>query len=250
MNKNLKNIALLDIGNTAIKVGIADNETKKLKITKSISTEEECRAFIDNYACDTIIYSNVRPGIHEKNIATPTCSKIINAKNIIDDSFIKFEKSLDIGIDRKLACLGAAPLTKKSSFAVFTLGTANTVSFVNNNECKHSFIWPGLQISAKALTDNTRLRLNAKKYYTDKPESLNKKQITLEESCDIGIYYSAVYAIDAWIAYFKNLTNDKVSLFLTGGFAHVLQLKLKSETKIIPNLTLRGLLAFIPKIEQ
>ncbi len=249
MNKNSTNIALLDIGNTAIKVGIADSETKRLKITKSISTEEECRSFINNHNCNAIVYSNVRPGILEKNISTPTCSKIINAKNIIDDSFIKFEKSLDIGIDRKLACLGATPLTK-NAFIVFTLGTANTVSFVSNNECKHSFVWPGLQISAKALTDNTRLILNSKKYYTDKPEPLNKEQITLEESCDIGIYYSAVYAIDAWIDYFKNLTGNKISVFLTGGFAHVLQLKLKSETKIIPNLTLRGLLAFIPKVDQ
>ena len=142
-----KRLAFVDVGNSAIKLGIAEIESTQIDRYKTCETTEECRDWLGALPPDTILlYSSVRPGFDIQSLLPEPSWKTISAEQFIDREKIKFLDSLDIGIDRKLACLAADQIVAQPLIAI-ALGTTTTLTCVSENKC--NFPSSGLELGCR-----------------------------------------------------------------------------------------------------
>lgn len=243
----------IDIDNKFTKFGVFDKEnlleTFSLVSDKNKSIDEievfiklifkDKNIAID--AIDQIIISSVVPElskIYEK------ISKNITGKNPILISAgvktglnIKCENPKDVGSDRIIRAVGAKEFD--DNLIIISASSITTIDFINNkNEFKGGVIFPGIDLYAKSLYQ----------------ESAKLPQVEIEKTKEVlgnntknamqsGIYHSYNFAISGMVEkiidqYFLDINN--LSIIITGSHANLIENN-KYNFKNIPNLGLYGL---------
>ncbi|NEP01282.1 MAG: type III pantothenate kinase [Symploca sp. SIO2E9] len=232
-----RHLVLADIGNSAIKLGIAEIETAEIHQYITCETIQDCHEQFKSMPSSQIFYSSVRRGFKVESLMPNSSWRIISAEHFIDMDLLNFKVGLDLGIDRKLACLAACEVVEQP-FLVITMGTATTLSLVLDNTCKFSVIFPGLGLSVKAINNNTRIMVEPNFDYLQNPSQTTNVQ----DSVNAGVLFSTVFAIEGWINYFGRQEQYLPKVVLSGGYSELISRFIKVEHIIVPNLTIKGLL--------
>ncbi|MGQ4648613.1 type III pantothenate kinase [Lyngbya aestuarii] len=231
-----RNLVLADIGNSAVKLGITDIYSEK--ITQYITCENvaECRNQLNYFPSSKIFYSSVRPGFEANSLCPDPSWGVISAKSLIEIADLKFADSLDMGIDRKLACLAVCELVEQPVI-VITVGTATTLSLISENTCNFSVIWPGMGLSVKAIDNSTRIRVNQAFNQINNPQQIT----SIQDSVNVGVLFSTVFAIEGWVAYFTKHYDYLPNVVLTGGYSQTASKFLAVKHITEKYLTIKGL---------
>lgn len=229
-------VIVADVGNSTIKLGaIASDDTLREKYV--CGTPEECRSVIGWLRPRKIVYSNVRPGFEPSDFgAGPRC-ECIDGESIMPASYIVFPDRLDVGTDRKMACLAAATLVEQPLLVV-TLGTATSASYLADNKCRFSVIWPGLGTAVRAVNQATRLNASDDFEGTAGHPS-PPADMTLADSLRWGVILSTAHAIAGFVREFTTV-DDIPRVVGTGGYCTVIADHI-AEMVVRPWLVLEGL---------
>ncbi|NEO30137.1 MAG: type III pantothenate kinase [Symploca sp. SIO3C6] len=236
-NNKSRYLVLADIGNSAIKLGIADTETATIHQYITCETIQDCHEWFKDMPSSQIFYSSVRHGFQVEGLMPNSSWKIISAEPFIEMDALNFKAGLDLGIDRKLACLAAFQVVEQP-FLVITMGTATTLSLVLDNTCKFSVIFPGLGLSVKAVNDNTRIMVEPNFEHLDNPAQTT----TIQDSVHAGVLFSTVFAIEGWVNYFHQQQQYFPKVIISGGYSNLISKFITTKHIIVPNLTIKGLL--------
>lgn len=228
----MKSIVLVDSGSTNIKLANL-SESGELFARFSTRSEDVAVAEIERRKADSVFVADVRLN---QSLFGRLNSNAINARDYASDFPITFAENLDMGIDRKLACIVAAQRFC-GPVIVVGCGTALTISMVEENNCNFSVIAAGLEISAAALEANTRLRFISDDNF---PSSRQYPQ-SLTESCCSGLYWSHIFAIEGWVKFLNSNLNQKANLVISGGYAEVISRDLSIKSEVMSEACLAGL---------
>ncbi|MFA7116191.1 MAG: type III pantothenate kinase [Bacteroidales bacterium] len=230
---------LIDIGNTAIKLALAENNiiTKIYRSnTNSLFTFVE--NIVKNNSLDIIALSSVKDidnilfKLLEEN--SNKFLKVDNNLNLPLKNKYKTPKTL--GVDRMCAVIGAYSLFPGENIMVIDIGTAITYDFINSkNEYMGGNISPGFNIRTKALNK-----------YTDKLPLVNLTEDFLEigdntsDAIKSGIIIGIVNEIEGYLKKYP-----KFKVIFTGGDAFYFAKKMKTCIFVVCNIVLNGLLKII-----
>lgn len=240
-------IVVIDVGNSVIKVGIVDPVSHTLVELHEISECEDSRKIYRTRKILFVLYSNVRPGF-SVDLVLPDDQdvRVVDVTGHLSSDVISFNNRLDVGTDRKLACI-AADAVLRQPFAAITLGTATTLTLIADNRCDFSVIWPGLMLSTKLISNYTRINIGDYSYSDVSETHLHDGPVNLTDSTKKGIYFSTVLALEGWIKALETELGEYVNVVLTGGYAAVLSKHLRHDHRVAPNLVLDGMIAILPK---
>lgn len=251
---------LLDVGNTRLKWGVAETQSKKIAKTGSIAQEKIREQGIGALSrrlprhVDVVMASNVAG----TTIAT-RLTGFVGAHFKCDIHFAKTQKSAygvtngysqprQMGVDRWVAIIGAWA-EFKSACLIVDAGTAVTVDVINRDgEHLGGQILPGMALMAKALAAET----------SDLPEVAPKKAASFQDlDMFTGATRSAIQSgaenavIGAIERANKTLRSNayRPKLVLTGGDASRILQALGSSPLHRPHLVLHGLLHML-KVDQ
>ncbi|WP_394011926.1 type III pantothenate kinase [Anaerococcus cruorum] len=243
----------IDIENKFTKFGVFDKEnlleTFSLVSDKNKSIDE-IEVFIKlifkdkNIAIDAIEQIIISSVVPELSKIYEKISKNITGKNPILISAgvktglnIKCENPKDVGSDRIIRAVGAKEFD--DNLIIISASSITTIDFINNkNEFKGGVIFPGIDLYAKSLYQ----------------ESAKLPQVEIEKTKEVlgnntknamqsGIYHSYNFAISGMVEkiidqYFLDINN--LSIIITGSHANLIENN-KYNFKNIPNLGLYGL---------
>lgn len=235
-----RHLVLVDVGNSAIKLGVANLDTGVVNRFKSCVSLAECHDYLKNTTAKQIFYSSVRPGFEIKSLCADLPYKIVSAQPFIGLEKLFFLESLDIGIDRKLACIAANQIVAQP-FLVITMGTATSLSLVSGNSCSFSVIWPGLNLAVNAINSNTRIKVNS---VFDSITTPNKT-VSIQDSVNLGVLFSTLFSIESWVNHISQIQNTLLNVVITGGHSRLISRHLNINHLTEPELTIKGLLKLL-----
>ena len=124
--------------------------------------------------------------------------------DIITDLTITLPNPQEIGADRLATAVGGYYLAQKKACMIIDSGTATTVCYINRHgQYQGGAIMPGLTIAAQALHDYTAklpvIWVNPTHAYYG---------TTTESAIQVGLYRSAVYALNGFIRAYKHDNPD------------------------------------------
>jgi len=152
-----------------------------------------------------------------------------------------------VGKDRLLNALAARHLVKgKNPILVISCGTAITLDIVSSKgEFLGGVIAPGISMLAKALYQNCA-QLSWVKLPSKKPDALGRNT---QDAIISGVYYGSaglVRNIICELARELKLNPASLTIVITGGDAQTVKSAIPYKNKIIPDLTLIGLVLAYP----
>ena len=154
LSTGLKELLLLDIGNTTVKIGRI--EKSKVKLAERIKTKEvlkEPEKLLKLLKGKEVAAASVvskLTGLLKRELENPFfLSK--NSSNLP----IKVEYEGELGADRVAAMVGGRELFE--SFIVVSCGTATVIDVVVEGEFKGGLILPGIELMAESLKKGTSL---------------------------------------------------------------------------------------------
>lgn len=233
----------IDIGNTNIKTAIF--EGNNLVIFKVHKSFDEFKYFTTHSSFNAAAITSVVPKTTEtiKNFLID--SYHINPFIISKDSFLDFAiyyKSIStLGLDRICSIEGSLHLSKDQNKTFSYLVTADfgTATTINLLEMPDKFlggvIAPGIETMFKSLSTGTA--------QLPKIEAINYEDIigTDTSSCIAsGVLNSTLGLFDRVINNIKRKTNEKISIFITGGNAAKIQNLIDYDFTYEPALVLWG----------
>ncbi|MFK5970852.1 MAG: type III pantothenate kinase [Candidatus Marithrix sp.] len=240
-------ILLVDIGNTAIKWAILENNNLGIqqyiayeasgldytlaKIWKSIDKPEAI--WISNVA-GTQINESITAWTTKYWQCQPNFTKTTKYKCGVKNGY-KYPEQL--GIDRWLALIGVYSLKIEMS-CIVDCGTAVTIDILDNGQHLGGIIAPGLNAMQTALFENTYKLTSSK-------QILTTCNFSLANDTSNGIVFGTLYAVLGLLEYVMNSLENKPKLILTGGDVAVLKPFLSRTYQYIPDLVLQGLKTII-----
>ncbi len=248
-------IVLFDVGNSNIKIGIADNlEIKQMYRLKSEihKTADEyyliIRNLIPENEVEGVIISSVVP---ELTSILATMSKdyfdtdpIIFGQGIKTGIMLKADNPREVGADLIADSVGATSYGDK--VLVIDLGTASKFIYVENKVFKGCVITPGAQTSLNSLVSSTAL---LPKIQIKAPKKvLGNNTISCMQS---GITYGFAAMIDGFIDRIKKeVEEENIVVVATGGLIHEIIPLCYHEIISDDFLTLKGMLqVYLKNIE-
>lgn len=242
----------VDSGNTAVKFAIKNNNSFHVVLRFSSSLlptlpldalESDLKSVIPNFSdFKTLLYSSSRP----KNDST---IEALATKNKLD--FYQFKKNLNCNLDLlnpdHYVRMGADLLlyayqTKqeypKGKAVVVSIGTATTLTFLQDGVVQGCQIGCGLMTASRALSEKAQMI----DVYT--PVLQNSLfGLNTEESLNLGLLHQHFYGIEKAITLFKK--NDDIAIFICGGDGYmILPLFKDSADGLCKNLNNRPYLLF------
>ncbi len=244
-------LLVIDLGNTQTSYGVFQNS--KLiyhwrSETKAVRTVDEYAGFLFPLLQHVGITLKSFEGVAICSVVPP-CN--FNLKKFCEtylgkDSFfvsysnrcsfsIGVETPTEVGADR-LANTAYAVKNLSLPAIVVDLGTATTFDVVTEDKVyQGGIILPGIAMGAEGLSRKTSLLPLVD---TDFPKSVIGKNTT---SCiQSGILFGYCDAIDGLLNRLQNEIGKKCEIALTGGISSLIHRHLKTQTRILPNLTLEG----------
>ena len=236
-----------DIGNTAIKICLFNNNLKLIKnikihkknINKKFILQE--LLFLKNYnsKINKILFSSVVPNSYKiikktiKEITKLNCEEL---KNYNLKKFINIRVNRkQIGSDRLANAI--AVIDNKSNYIVVDFGTATNFDIVIKKDYIGGVLAPGVELSLKNLIDKASLIPKIKLEKTTKVIGKNTKS-----AVRAGFYYGYSGLIENIIKLILKQTRKKFKIILTGGFAHLFKSSIKGNKTVDKNLTIKGIL--------
>lgn len=229
-----QNLLLIDIGNSQIKYA----ESKSGNIGKVF--------FIPQSKVNTVHKVKKIISLYKNHKVLISCVLDINLEaKIKPDFYISSKTRLpfslnykgNFGNDRKSSLSGAIALSKNKNILVVDFGTATTYNFLSDKKFKGGMITTGLHLSANALTQNTSLKPDLKKFKKGfLADSTEKNILNGLINQQLFMFYKTVDIIKAD---FK-----KLKIFITGGNSHIIKnfIDKKYVFEFRENLVLTGLI--------
>ncbi len=236
-----------DIGNTAIKICLFNNNLKLIKnikihkknINKKFILQK--LLFLKNYnlKINKILFSSVVPNSYKiikktiKEITKLNCEEL---KNYNLKKFINIRVNRkQIGSDRLANAI--AVIDNKSNYIVVDFGTATNFDIVIKKDYIGGVLAPGVELSLKNLIDKASLIPKIKLEKTTKVIGKNTKI-----AVRAGFYHGYSGLIENIIKLILKQTRKKFKIILTGGFAHLFKSSIKGNKTVDKNLTIKGIL--------
>ena len=245
-------ILLIDIGNSNIVFGYADNnkvlKTFRLKTFVDKTSDEYyllMKSFLDSYQIEDVIITSVVP------IATSALKKLFKTYYNIDTKIVgpgiktgvqlKVDDPKSVGSDIICDCVGA--MRKYNEAIIVDLGTATKYIYVKNNTFYGVSIAPGVSVSMKAMVSKAAM-------LQDFELQLPKKVLgTNTISCmQSGVMFGFASSVDGMVDRIREeIKNNDIPVIATGGLSKVIIPLCKNEIELVENLTLDGLLEIYNK---
>ena len=245
-------ILLIDIGNSNIVFGYADNnkvlKTFRLKTFVDKTSDEYyllMKSFLDSYQIEDVIITSVVP------IATSALKKLFKTYYNIDTKIVgpgiktgiqlKVDDPKSVGSDIICDCVGA--MRKYNEAIIVDLGTATKYIYVKDNVFYGCAISPGVSVSMKAMVSKAAL-------LPDMELQTPKKVIATNTiSCmQSGVIFGFASSVDGMVDRIREEIKDNtIPVIATGGLSKIIIPLCKNEIELEENLTLDGLLEIYNK---
>lgn len=239
-------ILLVDVGNTSIVFGLAENnqinKTYRFKTATDKTADEYyimLKPILDLYNVNDVIISSVVPIVTsalkkmcEKYI---TPSPLILGPGIKTGIQLKVDDPKTVGADMIADSAGAMKLYDEA--IIVDLGTATKYIHVKNNIFMGCSIAPGVAISMKALVSNAALLPNIELVCPKKVVATNT--ITCMQS---GVIFGAAAQVDGMVERIRSeIKNPSIPVIATGGLSKLIVPLCKTDIERIELLTLDGM---------
>ena len=236
-----------DIGNTAVKICLFNNNFKLIKNIK-IYRKDLTKKFINkellflkkyNFKLKKVLFSSVVPNSYKiikktiKEITKLNCEELksCNLKKFIN---IRVNRK-QIGSDRLANAI--AVIDSKYNYIVVDFGTATNFDIVIKKDYIGGVLAPGVELSLKNLVDKASLIPKIKLEKTAIVIGKNTKS-----AVRAGFYHGYTGLIENIIKLILKQTRKKFKIILTGGFAHLFKSSIKGIKTVDKNLTIKGIL--------
>jgi len=232
--------ALIDIGNTNVKMAFVENDVIKNKlIFETVKFKEEFEDINFN-DISHIFISSVVPELHSCFDKINISVHFIDYQNIPNIK-IALNNPSELGADLIVNASAAYDLTKQRNL-VIDHGTALTLCHIDNEgEYLGCLIFPGNRIASQSLAQFT-----SKLDYFEMQNTEKLYGINTEEAIGTGLFKGYIHLINGFIQEFKDNYND-IKVIGTGNgvkiFEKYLNLDIYEE-----DLTFRGLKLFAQSI--
>lgn len=238
---------IIDIGNSRVKTGIFRNG----KVTEVLNhSHQEFSEQLNNWIKSENVASDIQyigcasvgnkdmlavveqlagslPGARWLAIDHQTPLPVINA----------YRSPRTLGMDRICACAGARSLTPTGPLLVIDSGTAITYDYLDaSNHYQGGGIAPGLRSRFRSLNDYT-----ASLPLVDPEGDLPLIGYNTETSIRSGVVNGMLAEISGIISRYRALSDDQLTVYLTGGDGVYLGNHLKSINFVDSNLLLIGI---------
>ncbi len=235
---------LLDIGNTSIHAGIADEHlehTFRLTEADLDPLLEHWEEAHPDHPPDHILMASVNPGIEEAVRS--------HISSVWDQPIVRFGSDIPVPIDVHISApeevgedrlLNATAIWHRYNQAAIAVdcGTAVTFDIVNSSGAfVGGVIAPGISISAKALHDHTAMLPEITPVSTDEVFGQNT-----ETALQTGIYHGFTGMVRYILAEIKEDLDEDPLVIGLGGDIHLFDQPEQLFDRIDPVLTLKGLL--------
>ena len=239
-------ILLFDVGNTSIKIGLA--EGKKIRQVFRINSVSnmtpdlyaaQLNQLFDPKIIKGVIIASVVPEITiSLNILAKRIygvEPIVLGPGVKTGINIKTDHPQEVGAD--IIC-GAAALQSPEPTVVIDLGTANKYLYINDKKLLGVVISPGVVVSIKALVGSTALLPHIE--ITTPKTVLGTNTVECMQS---GVIYGTASEVEGIVKRIKKeINNYDIRIIITGGLAKVIQPLVDLKMEVRPNLVLEGLL--------
>jgi type III pantothenate kinase len=240
-------LALIDIGNTTIAIGLSQDKVKidnvlRINTAKTISADEYALVLNEMLKGVTeAIISSVVPELNDvfKDYLQKRMgiTPMFMGQGVKTGIKINSDNPREVGSDLIANIVAATELYGKSCIVV-DLGTATTFSYVDNLTFKGAIIAAGMTTSKNALISKTsllpqvELEIPAKLIGTNSSDSIKS-----------GLIYGHASMIDGLLRrIFKTIGNDTLPVVLTGGHAKLVYAQCEEKMILDETLILKGLL--------
>jgi type III pantothenate kinase len=231
--------AVIDVGNTLVKVGIFKKD--KMIEKHSFTSLQRLKDTIDLSSYEELIIASVNQPYNEigEALQLPASTSYLTSNTSLP--FINLYASTSLGIDRIALAAGANALFPNQNTLVIDMGTCITYDLINKkNEYEGGAISPGVNMRFKSLhTFTARLPLIPSAPLRD--IDLGN---TTEDSIMCGISSGVVGELEYFISKYQNKFED-INIILCGGDANFFERRIKATIFAIPELLLQGLNAIL-----
>lgn len=252
---------LIDIGNSRLKwaVSLSNGDLHSDFIDQGVSMNDSPNQLaqfdqlsknqtIEKIICSSVI-SEEKTLVLEKHLKVimPQASWFqINGTSAIKDLGSQYDQPGQLGADRRAMALGAHQMFPGKNVLVISVGTATTIDLITPTHHMGGWVFPGMELMAKALNLNTA---QLPKVSTDQERS----SLTIGTNTNDGIYQgilaSHLGAISIAQDYAKHQKIKLDLMIVAGGNAKVISTLLKNFSSSIlihheEQMALKGLLAW------
>ncbi len=258
------NLIAIDIGNTNISVGLFLKGQEKSVKSIPGKAKTELKTYLksvwkkipvaknskEKKRDGVIVVGSVKPAWTEqvRQIVKQTLDEriLLIGKDIPFPMDLPVKQQSKIGSDRVLSASAAYAVVERA-VVVADFGTAVTIDLIDDRGVfVGGVIFPGFEISAKALEQNT---VQLPKVTVTKPK-LPFGQDTAE-AINCGLYYSAVGALEEIIRRYAEKIGSWPQTVITGSGAKVIKDDCDFIDSYVPNLVIKGIaLAYRTYIEE
>lgn len=238
----------IDIGNSQIKCGVFDGE-KLLHVfrldSKNKDTEYYKKVFIEEISHfirddnEKVIISSVVPSLNQQ--FEKLCLDLFNIRpsyvhDLVNSTHIKVKNPKEVGADLLCNVVAAYKLYGGPSVVV-DLGTATTFDTVDKDgNFIGTAIAPGMQLSHKALVENTALLAEVP---LEAPQSVIGTTTTTAIQSGIILGYTSL--VEGMVARVKKELGKEIKVIATGGLCEIVAKNTSVFNHVDPYLTLRGI---------
>lgn len=246
-------ILAVDIGNTSISFGVFEKDELiykfKLSSHSDKSPDEYATAVTGFLKRKSIDISDIKgvsllsvvPSLQRimvKAFGTLGITPLVLGRGVKTGINLRVEVPTGVGADIVAEAVGAL-LVVKAPVIIADLGTATTISVINENcELCGCAIAPGIRLSADALSSSCALLSDV---FIEAPRNLLGKNTP--DSINSGIVWGSVFMLDGFINKIKEeygFQND-VSVIASGGLSELIAPLCENRITNEPDLTLKGL---------
>lgn len=253
-----------DIGNSAVKVAVYDDNELKESVSIAIdSLESDLPGVLVKYRqiCGPQQF-NARTvplpasSVSQENLAL--VEKIVDAtfkqrlmlagRDFSVEMSIGVENPDKLGSDRLLAAMAAYQVVNRA-VVVASFGTATTIDLVNDSGIfMGGVIIPGLDIAARSLNEHT----SALPYVAPgRPQGNSAYGTNTEAAINNGIHFATLGALRELVERYATELGYWPQVIATGGYAGMLAADSDIIENIVPNLCINGIyLAFTHWVEM
>ncbi|MDR1406154.1 MAG: type III pantothenate kinase [Prevotellaceae bacterium] len=225
---------LLDIGNTAAKIAVADHE-KLLAVRQCETiTDDILRPLAQTYRPAVAVVASVRKDTDaEQALLQRYAGKIIFCTPAMPLPVRNLYATPEtLGFDRLAAAVGAHHLFPQRNCMIIDCGTAMTIDFVSSHgEFSGGNISPGLQMRFKALH-----RFTAQLPMGAATGHVAAVGTTTQEALEAGVVHGIVHELEGYMS-----ACGSAAAIFTGGDAIYFAKRIKNPIFVIRNLNFTGL---------
>ena len=236
------------IGNTTIKLGVADVAGDQWQLMHEWETEEfdltEVAGELPAESCRwrvASVHRAAEQSLHQWQQASRSRDDYValSHKDLPLETDVEFPER--VGMDRLIAAVAANERRERRRPAIIVdAGTAITVDLVDaEGVFQGGVILPGFRISARALADGTDLLPSVDATFrTEAPQVIGKSTTAAIRS---GLFWGGVGAIRELVARTAVELQASPQIFVTGGDAERVTGYLADDAQFVSDLVLRGI---------